>query len=238
MGKRIWLLLPGFLVLLVLVAVTLPAALLAPRLDLPPGLTQIRGTVWSGTAQWRQTGRQPLALKWRWRGGRHWHWQASGGQTALEGRWQPGSKARLPEIHGRLDLDRLDLIHWLQIARPVGWLDLALTDAVLAAGRAPQAAGKVVWRQAGLAGSIQEPLGEIEILAENVDEALRLEIRSLQPASVQVRGSISFQASRYDADLWLRAAAGRPELTAALADIGELQPDGQVRLRIGGRTGL
>lgn len=237
MGKRVWLLLPAVLVL-VLVVATLPAALLAPRLGLPAGVTQIRGTVWSGSAEWRQPGWQPLALSWRWRGGRDWRWQASGGQTALAGRWRFGPEPVLPQVSGRLELERLDLVHWLGVARPIGTLELDLADVVFAAGAAPRAQGRALWRQAGLAGAIQESLGEIELAIEQAEDGLRLRVRSLRPAAVQVRGAIELTGARYAADLWLRAASGRPRLTAALAEVGELQPDGQVRLQVSGRTGL
>jgi hypothetical protein len=225
-------------VILVLVVATLPAQLLAPRLGLPTGVTQIDGTIWSGGALWQQSGWQPLAVSWRWRGGLDWHWQADGGQTALVGRWRPGAVALLPEVRGRVDLERLDLAHWLEIARPVGSLQLNLVDVVLADGAAPRASGEAIWRQAGLTGAIQEPLGEIEIMVEQAEDGLRLLVRSMRPAPVQIRGSIDLTAARYEADLWLRAASGRPRLTAALAELGQLQPDGQVRLRIAGRTGL
>ncbi|MFW5815528.1 MAG: type II secretion system protein N [Wenzhouxiangella sp.] len=235
MAKRAWLLLPA---VVVLVVATLPAALVAPRLGLPNGVTQIRGTVWSGSAEWRQAGWQPLALSWRWRGGRDWHWQASGGQTALAGRWRVGPKPVLPQVSGRLELERLDLVHWLGVARPVGSLQLDLADVVFAPGAAPRAHGSARWRQAGLAGAIQESLGEIEIDIEQAADGLKLRVRSLHPAAVQVRGAVALTGARYEADLWLRAASGRPRLIAALAEVGELQPDGQVRLRVSGRTGL
>lgn len=236
MGKPAWLL--SAILILVLVIATLPAALLAPGLGLPAGVTQVRGSIWSGSAEWRQPGWQPLALSWRWRGGRDWHWRASGGQTALEGRWRPGAAAVLPQLRGRLDLERLDLVHWLEIARPVGSLHLDLADVVIADGAAPRAQGSAVWRQAGLTGAIQESLGEIELFVEEAEDRLGVRVRSLRPAPIQVRGSIELTNSRYEADLWLRSAGGRPRLAAALAELGQLQPDGQVRLLVAGRSGL
>lgn len=238
MGKRAWLLPVVLVPVLILIIATLPAALLVGALSLPAGITQVQGTVWSGSAAWQQAGWQPLVLNWRWRGGRDWHWQASDGHTALQGLWRPGPEPVLPRVLGRLELERLDLVHWLGVARPVGLLQLDLTDVVVAAGQVPRASGRALWREAGLVGAVQESLGEIEILARDAAQALRLEVRSLQPAPVQVRGLISVDGGRYEADLWLRAANGRPELTAALAEFGELQPDGQVRLQVAGRTGL
>ncbi|MFP4277858.1 MAG: type II secretion system protein N [Wenzhouxiangella sp.] len=239
MARRIWLL-PVLLAPVFIIA-TLPAALVVPRLDLPVAISQVRGSIWSGQADWQQPGWQPLTLRWRWAGGRDWRWQADDGQTALAGLWRPGPDTMLPHVQGRLELQRLDLVHWLQVARPVGVLELDLTDVVVRRGHGLQASGRVTWRRAGLTGAIQESLGDIEITVDAnsaVDQGVLLTVRSLTPAVVQVRGTIGLDSERYQTDLWLRAAAGRGDLTSALAALGELQPDGQVRLRIGGRTGL
>lgn len=234
-GRWLWLALPALLVLLVL---TLPAGLLVSRLDVPDGIGQVRGTVWSGQARWRQSGWQPLVLEWRWRGGRDWQWQAQGGATDLQGSLRPARTLTLPVVGGRLEMERLDLVHWLGLARPIGELELDLRDVVLADGEPPQAQGRILWRRAGLIGAVQESLGEIEILLDDQGENLNLQVRSLQPAPIQVRGQITLEADRYNADLWLRAERDRPGLTVALSDLGELQPDGQVRVRIAGATGL
>lgn len=226
---------PAFLLLLVL---TLPADLLVSRLDLPDGIGQVRGTVWSGSARWQQPGWHPLAVEWRWRGGRDWQWRAQGGATDLHGSLRPGRELSLPTVQGRLELERLDLVHWLALARPVGSLELNLDDVLFVEARAPQAQGRILWRDAGLIGAVQESLGEIEILVSEGENDLELRVRSLAPAPIQVRGRITLDAVRYEADLWLRAGPDRPGLTAALSDFGELQPDGQVRIRIGGATGL
>lgn len=239
MVKRIWLL--PVLLIPVLILMTFPAAVVLPRLDLPPNLARISGTVWSGSAHWQQAGWQPLDVRWRWQGGREWRWEASGGDTFLQGRWMPGNSTFLPVLSGQLELERLDLAHWLSVARPVGVLEMDLSDVVLAASGALQANGRMVWREAGLRGAIREALGDIEILFDHGDagaEQIKLSVQSLSPAPIQVRGSIVMNAARYDADLWLRAAPGRGDLTASLAAIGDLQPDGQVRLRLGGSTGL
>jgi hypothetical protein len=240
MGKRLWLL--PVLLIPVLIVASFPASVVTSRLDLPLNLTQVHGSVWSGGASWQQPGWQPLDLSWRWRGGRLWHWQADGGITQLEGQWQMGPTVTLPSLQGELSIDRLDLVHWLGVARPTGTLELALSDVKLSGSSVRHAAGRAVWREAALVGAVQESLGDIEIAVQDhrpsADHGLELAVRSLLPAAVQVRGNIVLTQGRYQADLWLRAASGRGDLTSALAGLGELQPDGQVRVRVGGALGL
>lgn len=228
----------ALLAVLLVAALTLPARLLVMYLDLPGELGQAEGTVWAGSARWRQAGHSPLEVQWSWRPGRQWDWQAVEGPTDLRGRWRPGRDLELPVVSGRLALDRLDLSHWLAVARPVGMLELDLHNVELAGGHAPQAQGRVVWRDAGLVGAVHESLGEIELLVAPGQDGLVIEVQSLKAAPVQVRGRIDVDAERYQVDLWLRAARARPDLQRALADLGERQPDGQVRLRLSGRSGL
>jgi hypothetical protein len=239
MLKRIWLL--PVLLIPVLIVATIPAAVVLPRLDLPANLVQIGGTVWSGRAHWQQAGWQPLDIRWRWQGGREWQWEASGGETRLQGRWRLGHSTVLPALSGRMEIGRLDLAHWLSIARPVGILQIDISDVVLDEPDALQARGRLVWREAELRGAIQETLGDIEIRIDEQaagTENMNLIVQSLSPAPIRIRGVIAMNADRYDADMWLRAAPGRSDLTASLASIGELQPDGQVRVQLGGSTGL
>lgn len=234
MARLWWLVLPALLVVIVL---TLPAALVAARLDLPAQLGQIRGSLWSGQARWQQPGHRPMQLNWRWEGGARWRWTARADDTELAGTWRPGEVLVLPSLGGQLALARLDLSAWLVVARPTGFLELDLSGVELASGAVPQAHGQAVWRQAGLVGAVQESLGDIGLTLVPAEDHLAVQVRSLQPAAVQVRGHIHLYAERYQAELWLRAASDRPDLTPALAQLGEVQPDGQVRLRIGGRTG-
>ncbi len=239
MVKRIWLV--PVLLLPVLILATLPAAVVLPRLNLPANLAQIGGTVWSGSAHWQQAGWQALDIRWQWQGGREWHWDASGGKTRLHGSWRLGKPSVLPEISGQLELARLDLTHWLSIARPGGVLELDVADVVFSETGAIEAQGRIVWREAELRGAIQESLGNIEIRISEAaadGEAINLAVESLAPSPIQLRGLVVMNAERYEADLWFKAAPGRSDLTASLAAIGDLQPDGQVRLKVGGSTGL
>lgn len=226
------------LVLLIALIATLPASLMLGLFDAPENLQRPEGSVWSGQARWHQPGQQPLPLRWRWRRGLVWEWQASDRGTELYGLWRPATALNLPEVQGRLAIERVDLGQWLRVSRPQGFLEFSLEQVELGDGRLPQAIGEVLWRDAGLAGAIQESLGEIRLRPQATAEGLRIEVDSLRPASIRVRGHLLLQADEYQLDLWLRAEQARPELQQALGDLGELQPDGQVRLRFRGASGF
>jgi len=228
----------ALLALLILLVLTLPASLVIGAFDGADRLTRPQGSIWSGQARWLQPGHPPLSVEWRWSGGRVWHWQAADAQTELQGSWRPGRTLILPEVRGRLAVERVDLAQWLRISRPTGFLELALEQVELIGDAPPQAAGEVLWREAGLAGAIQEPLGLIRLRLLDADQALRIEVESLQPAPVMVRGRIDVDARAYRVDLWLSGDRARPELQRALAELGEVQPDGQVRLQLQGASGF
>lgn len=225
------------LALPIVLLLTLPVSLIAPRLDLPEGVGQLRGTLWSGSARLQQPGQVPLNLEWRWRGGRHWSWQASDGRTRLEGRWRPSGDLVLEDLRGQIDLERVDLGYWLAATRPTGYLAVDLAEARLGGGRAPYLLGSMVWEQARLEGSVHERLGRIGLDFEPQPDRLVARINSLEPAPIQVRGQIEADAERYQLDLWLRASPDRPDLGREIGVLGERQPDGQVRLRLSGALG-
>lgn len=236
--KILGLVLLAALVLSLMLVVTLPANMVINAFDTSQRLTRAEGSIWSGQARWQQPGQQPLRVQWRWAGGRGWHWQASDQSTELQGQWRLGRRLVLPVVEGRLAVDRVDLAEWLRVSRPLGYLELMLEQVELADGAPPQARGEILWREAGLAGAIQEPLGLIRLTLSSDQGVLRVGVESLEPAPVMVRGRIDLDADAYALDLWLRSERGRPELQQALMYIGELQPDGQVRVQLRGATGL
>ena len=149
MRKFVWL---GLLAIPIVVALTLPVSVLLPLFDPPDALDRVRGTVWSGHAQWRQPGHVPLALQWSWDGGRRWVWEARDDRTRLEGVYRPGAENELEAVTGVLDLERVDLDHWLYATRPVGHLALDIDSARLRSGEAPRLDGRAVWEDARLEG--------------------------------------------------------------------------------------
>lgn len=230
----------ALLALIALVAMllaTLPASLVIQAFDPSDRLVRAEGSVWAGQARWQQPGQQPLLIEWRWTGGRTWRWQAADGQTELHGLWRPERTLVLPEVRGRLSMDRLDVAQWLRVSRPLGFLELELAQVELLSGAIPQARGELFWREAALAGAIDESLGVIRLTLMPGAEGLQVDVASLEPAPIMLRGRIDLDDDHYRVDLWMRADPARPELQAALADLGEPQPDGQVRLRLGGVSG-
>ncbi len=235
MRKIVWL---AVLAVPLIVLATLPARVVLSFLEVPEGIGQVQGSVWSGQAHWRQPGHAPVRVDWRWRGGRQWHWQAEGMDTGLHGRWQPtASGLALLDVEGQLALERVDLAYWLINARPRGYLDVSLERAVIVPGQVPEIAGEMTWREARLEGAIHESLGEIGMDFSHREGTQLVRVESLRPASVQVRGRIDLNADHYDVDLWLRASSDRPDLVSQLARLGEMQPDGQVRVQLRGMLG-
>ena len=227
----------AIIVLPVIVLVTLPVRTILPLFDPPDQLGQVRGTIWSGQARWSQPGHGPLRVEWRWSGGRDWHIKVSDQATRLDGRIQPGDGLRVRDLTGRIELDRVDLAHWFYNARPAGHLEVDISEGYLNAGEVPRFKGNLIWADARLEGGVHERLGRVAIELEPQPDHQLARIRSLEPAAVQIRGEIRTDDSHYDADLWLRASAERPELTRQLAPLGELQPDGQVRIQLRGSLG-
>lgn len=235
MRKILWLVL---LAVPVVIVVTLPAGVLTSRLDLSDEIENVRGTVWRGQARWMQPGHAPLEMQWRWRGGRTWQWQASGDGTDLRGRWQPaGSGLQMSEISGRVAVARIDLDQWLINTRPRGFLELDIERFEHTEGRPPVIDGDVTWREARLEGAVHESLGEIAVTLEPSDTGQAARIRSISPAPVSLRGTIDLGPDHYEIDLWLRASGDRPDLAGQLARLGEVQGDGQVRIRRRGLLG-
>lgn len=221
----------------VIILLTLPVRAILPLFDPPDQLGQVRGTIWSGQARWSQLGHAPMDVEWRWTGGRDWRFQAGDGHTLLEGRLQPGDGLRVRDLTGRIELDRVDLAHWFYNTRPAGHLEVDLSEAILDPGKVPSLRGQVIWADARLEGGVHEHLGRVAIDLEPRDGYQHARVRSLEPAAVQIQGEIRSDQSQYETDLWLRASAERPELTRQLAPLGELQPDGQVRIQLRGSLG-
>jgi len=235
MRKILWLVLLAVPVLIVL---TLPARVIAPRLGIADDVRDVRGTLWRGEAIWQQPGFAPVDVVWRWDGGREWRWQAGGTGVDLTGKWRAAAGVTdLAEISGTLALDRLDAQVWLMNVRPRGMVDVDVARARIAEGQPPEIDGELVWRSARLEGTVHESLGEITVRLSRDEGGQTARIESTRPGAIQLRGDIELGVERYSVDLWLRASPDRPELARQIAWLGEPQPDGQVRVRLSGALG-
>jgi hypothetical protein len=218
----------------IIVLLTLPVAVLLPLANAPESLDQPHGTIWRGGARWSQPGHAPLAIDWRWRGGRDWHWRAGDGRTGLSGQWQPGSGLRLSAIEGEVALERLDVEAWLIGSRPLGQLRVDLPSAHLVRGSSPQIKGRLLWVDARLEGAVNESLGRIAIDLDATPDRQRARIRSLEPAPIRVDGTIEAGVRDYELELWLEAEPDRPELSRELARLGTVGEDGRVHVQLSG----
>ncbi len=227
----------AIILLPVIVLLTLPVRTVLPLFDPPDALGQVRGTLWTGQTSWNQPGHGPLRIEWRWSGGRDWLLEVTDEATHLEGRLRPGGGLHLVDVTGRIELDRVDLAHWFRNTRPAGHLEVDLDEGQLVSGEIPRLQGRVVWADARLEGGVHEQLGRVAIDLEPGPEYQLARIRSLDTAPVLIRGEVRTDEHQYHADLWLRASSERPDLTRQLAGLGELQPDGQVRIQLRGMLG-
>lgn len=221
----------------IIVLLTLPVAVLLPLANAPESLDQAHGTIWRGGARWTQPGHAPLAIDWRWRGGRDWHWRAGDGRTRLSGQWRPGSGLRLAAIEGEVALERLDIEAWLIGSRPQGRLRVDLPSVELVRGRSPQIQGRLLWSEARLEGAVNESLGRLAIDFDATPERQQARIRSLEPAPIQADGRLEIGIRDYQLDLWLWAEADRPELSRELARLGTEGEDGRVHVQLRGALG-
>lgn len=218
------------LALPVLVVMTLPARVVVRALDgetLP--LEGVGGTVWRGQAAWTTPGYSPLDVDWRWRAPWQWTWRLTGPETELDGLLIPSpGRLRLIDIAGALPVDRLDLAEWVPFTRPEGRLTVELPLLVLSGREVVEVGGRVVWEDARLRGAVDEDLGRIELDFSGGD-SVRARVRSLDPVDVIVRGTLDIDGTAFDLDIWLQAR--RPDVQRSLARMGEVQPDGQVRMQ-------
>jgi hypothetical protein len=235
MRKLLWLVL---LAVPLVVVLTLPARMVVPRLEVGQDVRDVQGTLWGGQAVWQQPGTVPVDIQWDWSGGREWTWQARGVGVDLDGQWVlRGGATELKDVTGRIDMNRLDVRTWLMNARPRGFVELDVPSAVLFEAQPPEIDGRLVWRDARIEGTVQESLGEITVRFDAGEDGQQARVESTEAGALSLRGTIEVGTERYNVDLWLRAAADRPDLLRQIAWLGEPQPDGQVRIQLSGALG-
>lgn len=224
-----------FLALVLLLAITLPARLIASWIELPPNVGQIQGYWWSGQAYWQQPEQAPMQVRWQWRFNRQWRWQADDGTSQLSGHYRPGRVQRLEAVQGQLSLERLDLAAWLPGVRADGWLALDLDTVGWSEQTLTRLAGQVVWEQAGLSGLVETSLGRIGLNLQAESEPPRADIRSLDAAPIRVAGELALDGESYRLDVRLTPDPARLDLARQLGYLAEPDGDGRFHLRLSGR---
>ncbi|MGY6588882.1 MAG: type II secretion system protein N [Wenzhouxiangella sp.] len=222
------------LALVLLLAFTLPARLIAGWVDLPPTVSQVQGSWWSGQARWQQPEQPPMEIQWRWRLS-HWHWQANDEVSRLSGRFQPGRTQRLEAVQGELSLQRLDLAAWLPGVRADGRLALDLDQVDWSQDTLTGLSGRMIWEQAALSGLVETDLGRIALNFPAEAQPLRADIRSLEPAPITVAGELLLEGEVYRLDVRLVPDPARADLARQLEYLAEPDGDGQFHLRLSGR---
>ncbi len=226
------------LVLAALLAATVPARFVAGLADPEDqaGLRQVQGTLWRGQAQIRPGTGSAVDLEWAWQLPAEWAVTARGDGMDIQGLARPGQGGLgLSDVRGVVPVARTDLGLWLPHVTPEGELHLDLPRVDFDGHTVSGLEGTIRWEDARLRGAVEESLGTVEVVFEPDETGILARVASLEPAPVSVRGSLRLEDGAYATDLWLRAEPGRPELSRQLARIGEIQPDGQVRLQREGR---
>lgn len=205
----------------------------------------VDGTIWNGQVEgltWR--GMQLGRATWRFDGVSDW--------GRRETAWQLHSESVQHAIDGRLTVTPRQLRRAENLSGhfPAAWADLGhrfpqLTlDGVIALdfehvdldGLLPGSiAGRVTWSDAGLSGSVHEPLGALELRISpepgGPQGANRFAFNSLQPADLWMEGEGRFQSNDYEIEMRLTINPFRQDMLQFFEPLGETGPDGRMWLR-------
>lgn len=236
---RVLLIVSVILIMLgVIVTATMPASVVRDitgvGADLP--LRQVRGTPWSGSADYMQPDHEPVSVRWSWQPVTTWNWTAESEDVNLVGAYSPGTRVQtFGHVSGDVAIRRFDVAEWLPGIRADGTVDVALSDLDLTDGRITAVSGDLVWREARLTGAANADLGRIRARFGETADGLRADLDSLDSAEITVDGHITLRDRTYTIDVWLQTAPDRDDLARALKPFGEVQADGRIRITHEGR---
>jgi len=244
--KPSWLIVYGVLGYLLFLVVQVPAGFVWQQL--PAGLTQrvamnsLQGSAWSATASGVRVNGQvlgnvtwslhPLVLLTGRVGGavrvRH-----PLGKVQAKLALDSGQRLALRDVRGDFNAGLLD-----PLTRPVmldGQIVLDLEAVRLQRGTLLEASGTVQWREAGVSGITDLPLGQIRIKAVPDNSGTRLQV-SNRDGAIEINGVISVTPNgRYRLDLTLRNRdRKRKDLDTMLAMLGKADATGRVKFRQAG----
>lgn len=241
-----WLIVYGVFGYLLFLVVQLPAVFVWQQL--PAGLTQkiaignLEGSAWSAQASGVTVNGQalgnvtwslhPLALLTGRLGGavqvRH-----PLGKLQADLAIDSGQRLELRDVQGDFNAGLLD-----PLARPLmlnGQIVLDLDSVRLQGGTLLEASGTARWREAGISGITDLPLGQIRIKAVPDNNGTRLQV-SNRDGAIEINGVINVMPNgRYRLDLTLlNRNRQRKDLDTMLAMLGKADATGRVKFRQAG----
>ncbi len=222
------------------ILVTLPASLFLPTDEGSVQFQQVTGTVWSGQARLKLPQQSPLPVSWSWGGGLGWRWSIENQDIQVQGEWRLSNRDRLENITGQIDIQYLDIAQWLVVIWPEGELILDIAYIEFEPMVSLASEGQILWRQARLAGLVNEALGDLTI-ALRPDEALAghtlADIQSNRSGAVRVSGELSSNGDRYQAAIRLRPSPERLDLLPYLLPLGRFS-EGAIKIERSGQLGV
>lgn len=225
-----------------------PAEWLASRAALPRHdiqYSRLSGTAWNGVAH---------DAKWRdlMLGDVHWDfnqlsqvsppfttWRLEGNgldyNLSLLADFERDSLRRLRFVQGEIPAGWVDLSEWVPLLFFDGRLAVNLDYLELKWGPRGLAVGSVQWNDAAFTGLFDEKLGNIIINLEWVDGATQVYFHSEQVRNIMLEGEASLTAGRYDVLLILHTTDKKRYVIEELANLGEIQTDGSLRIELSGK---
>lgn len=222
------------------VLATLPASMFLSTDEGGIQFQQVSGTVWSGEARLKLPQQSPLPVSWTWGGGLGWHWSIESRDLAIRGEWRLSNRDRLENITGQVDIQYLDIAQWLVVIWPEGQLIFDVSYIEFEPQVSLAALGQVVWRQARLAGLVNESLGDLTVDLRPHETLVGHTIADIQSntrGAVRVSGELSSNGDRYQAAILLRPSPERMDLLPYLLPLGRFG-EGAIKIERSGQLGV
>jgi general secretion pathway protein N len=245
--RWLWIGLGGLLLLLVLVAATLPAALawrhLSERVT-GLDLAGVQGSIWQGSAREIVVRGQRLgSLQWRLS-----PWAALSGKPRVElaiegpdlrlsGTWKAlAAGSEFSALSGEIDAGWFAPALDIPALEPTGRITVAEGRLVLDGQGVPNGGDLVLrWLQAGVRGQVQARLGTIVIEARGSEGLITASVSDGGDGDVAIAGQFQLQDLAYRGEVRLNARVSEGPVVEALQWIGMPSGDGGRLLIVEGR---
>ena len=244
--KRFLLVLVALFIVMAMVAITLPARVVVPRLvgdKLPVQLEDISGSVWNGQAgrvlrNGKDLGRfewqiQPMALL---KGLFDAQLKLDGSElsTSAHVMARNAQEIEVQNLLATLPAGRLEGLLDVPALKLLGQVDVAI-DHLTLVNRMPQRLqGKATWKNAGVSGAEQADFGTIVADFGSLASGGFGGTLSDQGGPLMVEGEFKTTLMGYEASALLNARDGNPQVLRALQYMGQPLEDGSVMFQVRG----